>query len=190
MRSQILLVGEMINSASFTLNRPNYSAKLLDPEDAVVLQKLYEQCTEFALLTDGHPPTPTAAREEFDAVPDGKTTQDKYIFGLFAQQNDLIGMIESIRCYPDNQTWWLGLMMLSPEQRSQGLGTEFYRAFENWVSAQGLKQISLSVVEANELGLQFWRSLGFEVIRKTEPRQFGNKTHAVYVMSRAVAKTA
>lgn len=79
--------------------------------------------------------------------------------------------------------------MLSPEQRGQRLGTKFYRAFENWVSAEGFKQISLSVVEANELGLQFWRSLGFEVIRKTEPRQFGNKTHVVYVMSRAVATT-
>jgi ribosomal protein S18 acetylase RimI-like enzyme len=180
----------MKNLASFALNHPRYSAKLLKPEDAVVLQSLYEQCTEFALLTDGQPPSPTAARDEFDAVPDGKTTQDKYIFGLFDPQNDLLGMIESIRHYPDNQTWWLGLIMLSPEQRGQGLGSEFYQAFENWVSVQGVKQISLSVVEANELGLQFWKSLGFEVIRKTEPRQFGNKIHAVYVMSRPVAATA
>ena len=80
-------------------------------------------------------------------------------------------------------------MMLSPEQRGQGLGSVFYQAFENWVSAQGVKQVSLSVIEANKLGLQFWKSLGFEVIRKTEPRQFGNKTHAVYVMSRPVAAT-
>ena len=80
--------------------------------------------------------------------------------------------------------------MLSPEQRGQGLGSEFYQAFENWVSAQGVKQVSLSVVEANELSLQFWKSLEFKVIRKTEPRQFGNKTYAVYVMSRAVETRA
>ncbi|MBE9192642.1 GNAT family N-acetyltransferase [Gloeocapsopsis crepidinum LEGE 06123] len=179
----------MNNSASFALNRPSYLVKLLKTEDAVVLQTLYEQCTEFALLTDGQPPSPTAARDEFDAVPDGKTTEDKYIFGLFDPQNDLIGMIESIRHYPDDQTWWLGLMMLSPKQRGRGLGSEFYQAFENWVSAQAVKQVSLSVVEANELGLQFWKKLGFEVIRKTEPQQFGNKTHAVYVMRGAVAVT-
>ncbi len=96
----------MNNSASFALNRPGYySAKLLKPEDAAVLQSLYEQCMEFALLTDGQPPSPTAARDEFDAVPDGKMTQDKYIFGLFNSQNDLLGMIESIQHYPDNQTW-------------------------------------------------------------------------------------
>jgi GNAT superfamily N-acetyltransferase len=180
----------MNDSVSFALNRPNYSVKLLNPEDAAVLQILYEQCTEFALLTDGQPPSSTAAYDEFEAVPDGKTTQDKYILGLFDPQNHLIGMIESIRHYPDNQTWWLGLMMLSPEQRGQGLGSEFYQAFEDWVAVQSVKQVSLSVVEANELGLQFWKSLGFEVIRKTEPRQFGKKTHAVYVMSRAAATTA
>ncbi|NJO43389.1 MAG: GNAT family N-acetyltransferase [Cyanobacteria bacterium RU_5_0] len=144
----------------------------------------------FAILTDGQPPSPTAARDEFDAVPDGKTTQDKYIFGLFDSQNDLIGMIESIRHYPDNQTWWIGLMMLSPEQRGQGLGSEFYQAFEDWVSVQAVKQVSLSVVEANKPGLHFWKGLGFEIVRKTEPRQFGNKAHAVYVMRRVVTTTA
>jgi len=180
----------MNKSASFTLNRPSYLVKLLKLEDAVVLQSFYEQGIEFALLTDSQPSSSTAARDEFDAVPDGKTTEDKYIFGLFDPQNNLIGMIESIRHYPDNQTWWLGLMMLSPQQRGQGLGSEFYQAFENWVSAQAVKQVSLSVVEANELGLQFWQSLGFEVIRKTEPQQFGNKTHVVYVMCRAVATVA
>ena len=180
----------MNNSASFTLNRSGYSAKLLKPEDAVVLPSLYEQYTEFALLTDGQPPSPTAARDKFDAVPDGKMIQDKYILGLCDPRNDLIGMIESIRHYPNNQTWRLGLMMLIPEQRNQGLGSEFYQAFENWVSAQGVQQVSLSVVEANELGLRFWKSLGFQVVRKTEPQKFGNKTHAVYVLSRVVETAA
>lgn len=176
----------MDESTNFSLELPAYSVKRLVPKDAEVLQQLYEQCTEFALLTDGQPPLPTAAREEFDAVPEGKTTQDKYIFGLFDPDDILVGMIESIRYYPDNETWWLGLMMLAPEQRGQGLGSKFYRAFERWVSSQGVPRISLSVVEANESGLQFWKKMGFEVIRKTPPRQFGIKTHELYVLSRAV----
>jgi hypothetical protein len=50
----------MNNSVSFALNRPGYLAKLLKPEDAAILQSLYAQCTEFALLIDGQPPSPTA----------------------------------------------------------------------------------------------------------------------------------
>ena len=176
----------MDNLTEFSPDHSGYSVKRLTLEDSEVLQKLYEQCTEFALLTDGLAPSPTAAREEFDAVPEGKTTQDKYIFGLFDPNDVLVGMIESIRYYPDNQTWWLGLMMLAPKRRGKGLGSDFYRAFERWVSAQGVPQISLSVVEANESGLQFWKKMGFEVIRKTPPRQFGTKTHELYVLSRTV----
>jgi len=179
-------VSDMDESISFSLELPAYSLKRLVPEDAEVLQQLYEQCTEFAILTDGQPSLPTAAREEFDAVPEGKTTQDKYIFGLFDPDDILVGMIESIRYYPDQETWWLGLMMLAPEQRGKGLGSEFYRAFELWVSGKGVSRISLSVIEANESGLQFWKKMGFEVIRKTPPRQFGTKTHELYVLSRAV----
>ena len=175
----------MDESTSFSLELPAYSAKRLVPEDAEVLQQLYEQCTKFALFTDGQSPLPTAAREEFDAVPEGKTTQDKYIFGLFDPDDILVGMIESIRYYPDDETWWLGLMMLAPEQRRKGLGSEFYRAFERWVLSQGVPRIFLSVIEANDSGLQFWKKMGFEVIRKTLPRQFGTKTHELYILSRA-----
>lgn len=176
----------MDNSTILTLDLADYWAKRLQPLDAEVLQQLYEQCTEFAYFIDGQPPLSTAARDEFLTVPQTKTTQDKYIFGLFNAGNVLLGMIESIRHYPDNQTWWLGLMMLAPEQRGKGLGFKFYKAFERWVVVHGVRQVSLSVVEANEQGLRFWKHMGFEVIRKTSPKQFGNKTHMLYVMSRTV----
>lgn len=176
----------MKNSITFALNCSGYSVKLLTKEDAAVLQTLYEQCSEFAVLTYGKAFAANAAREEFDDLPDGKTTQDIYIFGLFDSCNELIGMISSVRLYPNNQTWWLGLMMLNPLQRRQKIGSQFYQAFENWVLAQGVSQVSLCAIEANETGLKFWKSLGFEIIRKIEPRKYGNKMHAVYVLSRAV----
>lgn len=169
--------------ASFSLENFGYLAKQLQPKDAAVLQQLYEQCTDFALLSDGLPPAPTAALEEFEALPDGKTIQDKYIFGLFDSCNRLVGMMESIRHYPDHQTWWIGLMMLAPEVRGNGLGTEFYKSFKQWVATQGVSQISLAVFESNKPGLKFWKKMGFEVIRKAPPQQFGLKTHERHVLS-------
>lgn len=81
-------------------------------------------------------------------------------------------------------------MMLAPGQRGQGVGTNFYRAFERWVLAQGASQISLSVIEANEAGLQFWQHLGFSTVRKVPPQQFGIKTHERYVLIRIPGQTA
>jgi hypothetical protein len=42
----------------------------------------------------------------------------------------------------------------------------------------------LGVVEDNQGAFSFWQALGFELVRTTEPRSFGKKTHAVYVMRR------
>ncbi|MGK7926579.1 MAG: N-acetyltransferase family protein [Spirulina sp.] len=176
----------MDNLTDFSLESSGYSVKRLAPEDAGILQPLYEQCLEFILLTDGIPPSPTAAREEFKDVPEGKTLEDNHILGLFDANNILLGTIVAYRHYPNDRTWWIGLMMLAPEWRGRGLGAAFYRAFEGWVLVRGISEISLCAIAANELGLKFWQKMGFEVIRKTPPRQFKAKTHEVYVLSRAI----
>ncbi len=180
----------MNHPTNFLLERSGYSAKRLLPKDAGILQRLYEQCTAFFLLTYGLPPSPTAALEEFDDLPNGKTAEDVYLFGLFDAENVLAGMICAVQHYPDERTWWVGLMMLAPEQRGRGLGADFYQAFERWVSAQEISQISLSAIGANKSGLQFWKQMGFEVIREIRSRQFKAKTHSVYVLSRAISKAS
>ncbi|MDY6783831.1 MAG: GNAT family N-acetyltransferase [Cyanobacteriota bacterium] len=176
----------MNNSADFVLKHSGYFVKAIASQDADILQPLYEQCREFFILADGVEPAPTAARDEFDDVPDGKTPEDVYSFGLFDVQNTLLGAIVGVRDYPDRQTWWIGLMMLAPEYRSRGLGSDFYKAFENWVSARGVCRISLVVIAANELGLRFWAKMGFEVEREIPSRQYKAKTHDVYVLSRSI----
>lgn len=77
-------------------------------------------------------------------------------------------------------------MMLAPEQRGKGFGSEFYKAFERWVSAHGAQQVMLSIVEENEPGFRLRKKIGFEATPKTLPRHFPNKTHALYVMQRSV----
>ncbi|MDJ0637027.1 MAG: hypothetical protein QNJ34_27875 [Xenococcaceae cyanobacterium MO_188.B29] len=96
----------MINVNLFTLGVPGYSIESLKLEDAERLQKLYEKCADYNYLVEGKPPSPNAAREEFLAVPEGKSLCDKFMFGIVDSQGEIIGLIESIRGYPDEQTWW------------------------------------------------------------------------------------
>ncbi len=95
-------------------------------------------------------------------------------------------MIAGFKYYPNRQIWWIGLMMLAPQYRGKGLGTKLYKAFESWVLAQGIHQISLVVIKPNKLGLEFWQRMVFEVIRKTPPRQYKAKIHEVYVLHRLI----
>ena len=176
----------MNSSLKFPSTRSGYLVRRLVPEDADLLQPLYEQCSAFFELTNGVPPAQTAARDEFDDVPDGKTPDDIYIFGLFDARDALVGAIAAVRHYPDEQTWWLGLMLLAPAQRRQGRGTDFYQAFEHWVATQGSDHISLIAIETNQSGRQFWQQMGFEVTRTIASKQFKRKVHRVYGFSRRI----
>ena len=180
----------MKNIIGFLLDRPNYSIKQLLFSDAAILQTLYEQCNDFALLTYGTPFSASAAAEEFSDIPVGNSKEDIHLFGLFDPHDNLIGEIVAVRHYPDDRTWWIATMMLAPIHRGKGLGTAFYRAFEGWLAARGIQQISLCAIKANQKGLQFWQKMGFKIIRQTEAKQYGIKSHKVYVLSLTAIRLA
>jgi ribosomal protein S18 acetylase RimI-like enzyme len=56
---------------------------------------------------------------------------------------------------------------------------------ELWKQPQqtGMDYYALGV-EENKLAYKFWNRMGFEFVRKIEPRQFGDKTQTVIVMRR------
>ena len=158
-----------------------YSVKPLTLKDADALQNLYERCADYFNLTGGEPPVPTAAKDEFSAVPESKDLDDKFMFGLFRDEV-LTGLLESVRHYPDEKTWWIGLLLLEPGTRGQGVGAAFYSTFEANVASQEIARVMLSVVEENTSAFRFWRRLGFDEVRRTAPRTFGDKMHVLSVM--------
>ena len=165
------------------INLERYLVKTLTLDDSDTLQNLYERCSDYSQLIDGEPPAPTAARDEFSAVPQGKSLDDKFMFGLFCEEV-LVGLLESVRHYPDDKTWWLGLLLLAPSVRGRGVGEAFFGAFERYVTEQRADRVMLSVVEANARGFRFWQRQGFDEVRKTESQTFGSKTHTLFVMKK------
>ena len=170
----------------FNIGLSAYSVHQLLPEDSGVIQGLWEKCLDDMLLVDGHPASPSAGEEEFHDVPPGKSVDDKFVFGIVNQQNDLVGLLDVVHGYPDETTWWIGLFVLIPEARSQGLGQKIVQGFAEYVRVSRGQAIMLGVVEENTLAYRFWSRLGFESICKTEPRQFGDKNHTVIVMRRTL----
>ena len=177
----------MEDTPAFEIDIPCYSVRSLKPEEAELLQRLYDQCTDFALVVEGEPFCSTAAHAEFRSIPDGKSLGDKLMFGFINLQGEIVGLLEAVRNYPDETTWWLGLLMLAPQLRGHGVGREVLRGFSEYVRLHGGKTIMLGVVEDNRRAYRFWQNMGFEVMRKTEPRRFGKKMQPVYVMRRVTA---
>jgi ribosomal protein S18 acetylase RimI-like enzyme len=172
--------------AVFDIDLHDYSVRLLLPEDAATLQRLFEKCRDYFLVVDGQEPPPNAAKEEFSSVPPGKSLNDKFMFGIFHIRENLVGLLEGLRQYPDETTWWIGLFLLTPEARNQGIGQMVIHEFKNYVRRNGGQAIALGVVEDNQRAFAFWKKLGFAFLHKTEPRQFGNKMQTVSVMRQAL----
>lgn len=155
-------------------------------EDSGAIQELWERCLDYMLLVDGHPAGPDAGEEEFQDAPPGRSLDDKFLFGIVNQQNELVGLLDVFRWYPDETSWWIGLLLFIPQVRSQGFGQKVLQGFTEHVRANGGQAIMLGVVGENELAYKFWSRMGFELMRQTEPRQFGNKTQVVNVMRRTL----
>jgi GNAT superfamily N-acetyltransferase len=175
----------MDSMAAFEIDLLGYSVHRLQPEDTELLQSLFEKCQDYAQVVEGQAVSPTAAQDVFQAVPPSKSLSDKFIFGLYDEHGENVGVLEGICCYPDSMTWWIGLLLLVPEVRGRGLGQQLLQSFSKYVLSNGGRAIMLGVVEDNELGYRFWQQMGFNLVRKTEPRQSGKKTQTVYVMRRA-----
>ncbi len=171
---------------NFDLGHPGYTARALAPPDAPAVQLLYEKCLDYCLLVDGHPAAPDAGAEEFSSVPPGRALADKFIFGFVDSRGQLVGLLEGLCAYPDEGTWWIGLLLLAPEARAHGLGSAAVRGFAGYAQAHGAQALMLGVVADNTRAYQFWARQGFERVRTTEPRQFDAKTHVVHVMRRAL----
>jgi ribosomal protein S18 acetylase RimI-like enzyme len=178
----------MIKESAFDIGLPGYSMHRLTFEDIGAIQELSEKCLDFMLLVDGRPAEPASVEEDFLFVPPGHTVDNKFVFGIFDAHKEMVGILDTMCGYPEEDTWWIGLLMLAPETRSKGNGEKVLEGFTAYVQVQGCQAIMLGVVEENQRAQQFWSRMGFESVRKTEPQEFGNKTHVVIVMRKELQK--
>lgn len=172
----------MKNDPGFTINVRGYSVRTLLQADTEAIQRLFDNCLDFNLLVDGLPVDPDAAGKIFQDLPPGKSLDDKFLWGIFDAENVLAGLLDVVSGYPEEKTWWIGLLLLAPEFRSQHLGAQTVRSFVEYARDNGGSEVMMGVVEENDQAFRFWNKMGFELVSQTEPRLFGRKYQKVNIM--------
>ena len=165
-----------LTALSFTL-RP------LDREDLPALQALHERCSDYFQLITSEAPRANEAELLLTEVPRGRSPADKLVLGVFSGSNELMGAVDLIRGYPDDSAWWVGLLMLAPEFRGNGLGADVYRACEQRMKEGGARHAWLCVQTQNASALQFWQAQGFYEVGH-ETQYDGARTSLVHVLRR------
>ena len=165
-----------------------YTVTRLTLADAARLQRLYERCNDYHIAHEGTPTRATAGEEELTSLPPGRGADDKFSFGIESPGGALIGYLELFRDYPAQGDWWIGLLMLDPEVRRRGLGSEIFRSASAWTAENGARTIMLAVLATDESAQTFWMRQGFhEVKRRAYASQASKREHTVIVMRHALA---
>jgi ribosomal protein S18 acetylase RimI-like enzyme len=127
------------------------------------LQVLLQRCEAFEILVTGHPPDSHAAEDLLVEVPPDHPLRDKLVIGVWTSQG-LTAAIDLLRHFPDELDWYLGLLLVAPEARRQGLGGRLVEALAAWITAEGGRSIRLVVQAQNPEALRFWAAMGFSPI--------------------------
>lgn len=158
-------------------------ARALSLADAPALQSLVIECRDFILLTEGKEPSPSAGQEILTDSPPGRTPESKLVAGLYLK-DDLVGVMDLVPDYPLG-TWYIGLLMLSPLYRGQGLGQEIMEGISRWLQGRAEK-LKLGVLERNPGGRRFWEAQGFTWVSQRDDYPVGDELVTVHVLEKEI----
>ena len=159
--------------------------RLLSATDSRLIQPVFDACTDYALLQDGQPFPTNAAELEFEDLPPGFAKDSKRIFAIEQSNGGVVGLIDGMRGYPNPSIWFIGLMLMVPEARSNGLGSLALAALERFArSEDSCTEMELAVLKANSPGIRFWERNGFSRRREAPAVAFGRQVHERWVLGK------
>lgn len=158
-----------------------YNIRLLSGDDEISIQDLCERCSDFFELIEGRTPEKDAGHSILSDLPPGKELKDKYVFGVY-KEDFLIAVIDIIKDYKVTGEWIIGLLMIDPNERGNGLGRKLHDLIKTWVSEEHGKALRIGVVEENHGGYKFWCEMGYFEVDRVKIT-YGNKEHTVIIMN-------
>lgn len=163
-------------------NYKDYGIRLLSKEDEELGDNLFKSCSDFFQLVENHKPQNGDFMFNLEELPPNKNKGDKYVFGVF-NNGEMISIIDMVRDFPVEKEWIIGLFMIHPAYRGKGFGRELHEAVKLWVKEMGGEKLRIGVAESNVNGYGFWRHIGYEEIKRTEPVLLGKKENIIIVMN-------
>ncbi|HEX4584898.1 MAG TPA: GNAT family N-acetyltransferase [Burkholderiaceae bacterium] len=153
-----------------------------EPSEMAELQRVLEAAPRYAELVTGVPPGRADAQSTYSILPEGKTYDDKFVFGIYLG-GSMVGCADVIRGYPDAATATLGLLLIAEPFQRRGIGDAAYREIEARVLAwEPCDRIRIAVVGTNASVIPFWQRLGFVPTGQTRPYRYGSVvSEAIYL---------
>ena len=148
------------------------TSRRLDQNDQPRLAAFCRSCSDFFELVEGRAGTGKTADKLLNGAPPNVAREKKFVFG-FERDVSLVGVVDLIDGFPESGGWYVGILLLAPGERSQGMGHALWVSLERWLFGRKADVVRLIVQEQNPRALRFWRSLGFETETKAQLLDLG-----------------
>jgi ribosomal protein S18 acetylase RimI-like enzyme len=136
------------------------AAKRLDTCHEATVEQFCRRCNAFFTLITGESAGTDTARDLLVSRPPGVELIRKHVIG-FERDGVLVAIVDLLESYPNEADWYVGLLLVSPDERARGVGTAVWTAVETWIRAVGGRQVRLIVQQQNPNAARFWRAVGF-----------------------------
>jgi ribosomal protein S18 acetylase RimI-like enzyme len=166
---------------------PDYELKRITPETLDQVEEVYTTNGSFFMLTAGRPATIDDCRVDMEALPPGFAQSQKYYLNVYDKKTGgAIAVVDLLCGYPDDNSVWLGLLLVHGAYKRQRIGSAVVDVIVNAAKQRGFASLQLGVVAGNETALSFWNSNGFNEIRNAKSKRQDNIEMDVIVMERRI----
>ena len=168
------------------LDIESIDVQLLDgsPEQMHELQRVLESAPNYAHAVTGLPFGAADAQSTYSALPEGKSYEDKFVFGILAAR-EMVGCADVIRGYPDAQSVLIGLLLIGEPLQRRGIGSAAFRRIEATAKHWGeCRRIRVGVVRTNAAVLPFWHRLGFRETGELKPYRYAGVQSETIVLQK------
>ena len=159
----------------------DFSLEILSEHHKAEIEAFFEQASDYALLESGVSNPQSEATDLLYSLPEEKTEKDKFVYGVFDETHQLIGVVDLIKNFPEKGEVMLGLLDFIPRVRHQGLGQAVHQVLVEKVKLAGGQSLRIGVLQENAAALRFWKALGYQKFKEVM-MTFGAKTQKVDVM--------
>ena len=112
----------------------------------------YQYCPPFV--------TEDSILDDMNALPPGKTMEDKYYIGFWDGEN-LIALMDFIDGFPDSSTAFIGFFMTDKSIQHKGIGSSIIEELCQSLTSLGFAHIRLGWVKGNPQSESFWHKNKF-----------------------------
>tara|TARA_Y100001947_G_scaffold159617_1_gene178409 strand:- start:6026 stop:6667 length:642 start_codon:yes stop_codon:yes gene_type:complete len=182
-----LIYGKLQCIENFNAYLGNFklSARLFSKNNLTALFPFFEACEEFIMLVFNHNKTELEAKNFIRDLPKNHTYDNKLPVGIYNDEGVLIAVLDLIRDYPSQNSWYIGLLLTLPSLRKRGIGAIIVGCVEQTIASFGANQLNLIVQETNHQALTFWQKHGYYIIHESL-QELDECTHIVLHLQKRI----